>query len=109
MAGRAKGVAVSSTSVVLVGAAANRVALIFSVGDTANSSSVIVKDVVEATVTNGFPIQNGAGPLYVSGIAATARWSGIRLAAVDCVVGVIEIFSEPAGAVDPGVPLVGNT
>lgn len=93
MAGRARGVSVSTTSVVLANRSLDRQSITFSVGDTTNASSVILKDEEDATATNGFPLGIGVH-LTVTGKAARHRWSAIRLAAVDCVVGVLEGYSD---------------
>jgi hypothetical protein len=77
-------------------------AIDFSVGDAGNSSSVVLKDTDDATATNGFPMSWSGGVVRVTGSAARHRWSAIRLAAVDCIVGVLEQFGDgPAAAGDP--------
>jgi hypothetical protein len=106
MFGRARGFVVSSTAVELVDYSPERVAITFLVGDTTNACSVILKDGdVDATPTNGVPLTFACGPLRIDGKLASHRWSAIRLAAVDCVVGVVEQFLG-AGPVEPspGVP-----
>lgn len=111
MAGRANGVAVSSTSVVIARERPDRTAVTFSVGDATNASSVVLKDgpggSSVATGTNGFPLSASGGLFRVTGKAARAEWSAIRLAAVDCLVGVYEEFLEnfaKANAPDEGDP-----
>lgn len=107
MAGRARGVTVSSSSVVLAKSSLERTALMFSVGDATNASSVVLKDEDDASLTNGFPLSATGGVFEVRGKAARHRWSAIRLAAVDCLVGVYEVYRDNYAADgDPteGVP-----
>jgi hypothetical protein len=94
MAGRARGVAVSNASVVLCSQQLDRVAVTFTCGDATNACSIILKDQDDATATNGVPLTFSSGPLRVEGSSARHRWSAIRLAAVDCVVGVIEEYPD---------------
>ena len=104
MAGRVRGVAVSTASVVLANQVLDRVGLIFSVGDSTNAGSVILKDVEDATATNGMPLTFGQ-TLEIVGQAARHRWSAIRLGGVDVVVGVFEEFpDEMRKEPDKGVP-----
>lgn len=105
-AGRAKGFAVSSSSVLLCEAMLDRTSLQFSCGAAAGGASVIVKDVDDADATNGFPVSQGQ-TVRIEGKACRHRWTAIRLAAVDCIVGVIEGFPDNY-AVPPepnGVPV----
>lgn len=106
-AGRVRGVPVSNTSVVVAQRSQNRIALTFAVGESTNASSVILRNHEDATTSNGFPISVVGGPIRIEGVLAKHRWSAIRLAAVDCVVGVIEEFSDDF--FDPDVPLEGET
>lgn len=94
MSGRAKGVAVSNASVVVAPRSLSRTAITFAVGEATNASSVIIKDQDDATTTNGFPLSVVGGPVTIVGRLASHRWSAIRLAAVDCVVGVIEYYPD---------------
>jgi hypothetical protein len=107
MAGRAKGYAVSTTSVVVAAPAPTRQQLTFSCGNAGGTGSVVLKDEDDATVSNGFPVTQSGSHLVVFGLAATHRWSAIRLAAADCVVGVIEVFSDSLHE-DPAPESVGS-
>ena len=50
-------------------------------------------DHIDATTTNGFPLLFGS-ILTLNGEIATHEFNAIRLAAVDCMVGVIEGFPD---------------
>lgn len=94
MNGRIKSVAVSSVSVELVAESETRSAVTFSVGDAAHSSSIMLTDQTEASATNGFPLIFGS-ILRIEGEMARHSFFAIRLAAVDCRVGVIEEYESP--------------
>lgn len=105
--GRVRGVVVSNAAVVLASECLDRTEIAFSVGDAANSSSVVIKDgSIDATTTNGFPLTFSAGVYRVCGKAARHKWTAIRLAAVDCIVGVEEVFLDSYAVPEPslGVP-----
>ena len=92
---RCTGVAVGAAAVRVARERPDRTAITFSVGDATNASSVVLKDgVTDATATDGFPLTAVGGLFRVTGKAARARWSAIRLAAVDCLLGVYEEFEE---------------
>lgn len=110
MNGRATSVAVSSSTVQIVGKNVRRTRLYLSCGNAGGNASVILKDHLDATATNGFPLTGAGGWLVLEGRIAQHEWNAIRLAAADCVVGVIEGFddglSEEGQEEMPPVPTV---
>lgn len=96
MSGRIRSVAVGATAAEAAAFNARRTRIRFSVGDATNASSVMIIDGNDRTATGalGFPLQNGQTALEFVGVMATHRFSVIRLAAVDCVLGVIEEFDD---------------
>ena len=98
---RANGFVVGATSVQVAARSPNRIGLIFSVGDSTNASSVVLKDQQPATAANGFPLNANGGLLEINGPAAQHNWEAIRLAGVDCVVGVIEIYGADFSSPEP--------
>jgi len=71
----------------------NRSSISFTCGDTTNACSVIIKDLTNATASNGYPLTVGSC-LYLDGEIATHEFSAIRLAALDCVVGVVDGYPD---------------
>lgn len=96
--GRIRSVPVGATAVQVADKNPRRSRITFTVGDANNSSSVMIVDGDDrdATATLGMPLVFG-GVLIFTGVMATHRFSAIRLAAVDCVVGVAEEFVEEDG------------
>ncbi len=93
MRGRLRGVSVSNASVLLAEKNPNRSSISFSVGESSNACSVVIKDSIAATTSNGVPLTLGM-LLVFEGEIATHQFNAIRLAAVDCVVGVVEGFPD---------------
>lgn len=92
MLSRIKAVSVSNSSVQLVDRNPARLAIHFRCGNSAGTASVVVTPDVDASVSNGLPVAQTGGVLVIDGEAARRSFSAIRLAASDCIVGVVEIF-----------------
>lgn len=91
--GRIRSVTVGATAVELAKAAPDRIGIRFSVGQATNNVSVMIRDgFLDATATDGYPIT--LTEVTFTGKLATERFTGIRLAAVDAVIGIIEEFPE---------------